>query len=154
MAGASLGPSAGPPAMLTDTTWGNFTADPAVALIVNGNGLEKDAAPLEAELSTVISMVPGVRMSVNRICACKDVALLNVVVRAAPFQSTTDSGMKFVPVTVRPPVPAFALSGVTEVIVGVMGRVGKIEKFSGGVEPPPEFTTVTGSTPALATTLA
>src|SRR5277367_3568093 len=156
MAGASLGPSAGPPAMLTDTTWGNFTAAPAVALIVNGNGFEKAEAPLEAMLSTVISMVPGVRMSVNRICACTDVALVKGVVRAAPFQSTTEPGMKFVPVTVRvkPPVPALALSGVIEVIVGVMGGVGKIEKFSGGVEPPPEFTTVTGTTPALATSVA
>jgi hypothetical protein len=41
-----------------------------------------------------------------------------------------------------------------EVIVGVMGGVGKIEKFSGGVEPPLEFTTMTGSTPALATSVA
>jgi hypothetical protein len=93
---------------------------------------------------------------VLRICACRDVALLKEVVRAAPFQSTTESAMKFVPVTVsvNPAPPAVELAGVTEVIVGVMGGVGKIEKFSGGVEPPPEFTTVTGTTPALATSVA
>jgi hypothetical protein len=142
--------------MLMETTWGNFTAAPAVALIVNGNSLEKAAAPLEAMLSTVTSMVPEVTRSVLRICACRDVALLKEVLRAAPFQSTTESGMKFVPVTVsvKPPPPAVALAGAMAVIVGVMGGVGKIEKFSGGVEPPPELTTVTGTTPALATSVA
>ena len=91
-----------------------------------------------------------------RICACRDVALLKEVARAAPFQSTTESAMKFVPVTVRvkPPPPAVALAGAMAVIVGVTGGVGKIEKFKGAVEPPPEFATVTGSTPALATSAA
>jgi hypothetical protein len=95
-------------------------------------------------------------MSVNRICACRDVELLNAVVRAAPFQSTTEPGRKFVPVTVsvKPPVPALAWSGEMAVMVGVMGGVGKIEKFSGGDAPPPEFTTVMGSTPGLATSAA
>jgi hypothetical protein len=95
-------------------------------------------------------------MSVNRIWACREVELLKVVLRTAPFQSTTEPARKFVPVTVRvkPPVPALALSGVTAVIVGVMGGVGKIEKFSGGDAPPPEFTTVMGSTPGLATSAA
>jgi hypothetical protein len=125
-------------------------------LIVNGKGSEKAAAPFNEVLSTVISMVPAVAMSVLSICACNEVALLKVVVRAAPFQSTTESRMKFVPVTVRvnPAPPAVAFAGVTEVIVGVTGGVGKIEKFNAGVEPPPEFATVTGSTPALATSAA
>ena len=118
--------------------------------------MEKAAAPLVAVLSTVTSMVPGVTRSVLRICACRDVALLKEVARAAPFQSTTESAMKFVPVTVRvkPPPPAVALAGAMAVIVGVTGGVGKIEKFKGAVEPPPEFATVTGSTPALATSAA
>src|SRR5580658_1535992 len=100
-------------------------------------------------------MVPGVTRSVLRICACSDVALLNEVARAAPFQSTTESTRKFVPVTVsvNPPPPAVALLGAMEVIVGMTGGVGKIEKFRGGVVPPPEFTTVTGTTPALATSV-
>jgi hypothetical protein len=90
------------------------------------------------------------------ICACSDVELLNDVVRAAPFQSTTEPWMKFVPVTVRVNAapPAVALAGAMAVIAGVMGGVGKIEKFKGAVEPPPEFTTVMGSTPVLATSEA
>ena len=125
-------------------------------MIVNGNGAEKAAPPFEAVFRTVISTVPAVAISVLSIVACNDVALLNEVVRAAPFQSTTESGMKFVPVTVsvNPAPPAVAFAGVTEVIVGVTGGVGKIEKFSAGEEPPPEFTTVTGSTPAFATSAA
>src|ERR1700723_849933 len=60
-------------------------------------------------------MVPGVARSVLRFCACRDVALWKEVARAAPFQSTTESAMKFVPVTVRvkPPPPAVALAGAT-----------------------------------------
>ncbi len=107
-------------------------------------------------LSTVISAVPAVVISVFKICACSDVALLKVVARADPFQSTTELRKKFVPVivSVNPAPPAVALAGATEVIVGVRGGVGKIEKFKTGVVPPPEFTTVTGTTPALATSAA
>src|ERR1700733_1262997 len=156
MAGASLAPSAGPPATLTEITCGNFTAAPAAGLIVNGNGCEKAAAPFEDVLSTVISIVPGVVRSVEGIDAFCEDEIWKLVLRAAPFQSTTESRMKFVPVTVsvNPPPPAVAFAGATEVIVGVTGGVGKMAKFSAGVEPLPEFTTVMGSEPALATSAA
>jgi hypothetical protein len=94
-------------------------------------------------------------MSVARIAACSDVALLKVVVRAPPFQSTTEAGMKFVPVTVRTNAgpPAVAVAGEIEVIVGVGGGDGEITKFTGEDVPAalPELVTVTEAVPALAT---
>ena len=80
---------------------------------------------------------------------------MKVVVRAPPFQSTTEAGMKFVPVTVRTNAtpPAVAMAGETEVIVGVGGGDGEITKFTGEDVPPPfpELVTVTEAVPALAT---
>jgi hypothetical protein len=60
-----------------------------------------------------------------------------------------------VPVTVSVNVAlkAVAFAGVREVIVGVTGGVGKIEKLSAGVTPA-EFATVTGSEAGLATSAA
>ena len=52
--------------------------------------------------------------------ACNCVALTNVVVRLVPFQFTTDPLMNPVPFTVRvkAAVPAVAVDGDSEVIVG------------------------------------
>src|SRR5271169_3958720 len=58
IAGASLGPSAGPPATLTEITCGNFTAAPW-ALIVKGNGVDTATPPFAAVLSTVSTTMPG-----------------------------------------------------------------------------------------------
>lgn len=80
---------------------------------------------------------------------------MKVVVRAPPFQSMTEAGMKFVPVTVRTNAgpPAVAVVGEIEVIVGAGGGEGEITKFTGEDMPPalPELVTVTEAVPALAT---
>ena len=80
---------------------------------------------------------------------------MKVVVRAPPFQSTTEAGAKFVPVTLRinAAPPAVAVAGESELIVGVAGGVGEITKSTGEDVPPalPELVTVTEAVPALAT---
>src|SRR2546430_1800983 len=64
--------------------------------------------------------VPGVARLAGVIAACSCVLLTNVVVRATPFQRTTDPLTKFVPVTlsVKAAAPAVALLGASEPAVG------------------------------------
>src|SRR5947209_7775892 len=79
-----------------------------------------DVPPPGVGEKTVRDAVPAVAMSPAVIAACNWVLLTNVVVRAAPFQRTTDPLTKFVPFTVRvkAAAPAVALPGVSEPIVG------------------------------------
>src|SRR5947208_1911870 len=70
--------------------------------------------------NTVTEAVPAGRTSEVGIAACNWVPLTNVVVRAPPFQRTTDPLTKFVPftVSVNAPPPAVVLVGDSEVTVG------------------------------------
>ncbi len=52
-------------------------------------------------LKTVTAATPALAMSPAGIEAVSWVALTNVVVRAPPFQRTTDPAMKLLPLTVR-----------------------------------------------------
>src|ERR1041384_1801295 len=88
------------------------------ALTVNVDPAE--VPPPGAGLNTVTWAVPALVMSAAEIAADNCVALMKVVVRAAPFQFTTDPFTKPVPVTVRlnAAVPAVALDGARPLIVG------------------------------------
>lgn len=106
-------------------------APPAVAPlgerdVIVGAGLftvkvdEADVPPPGAGLVTVTGNVPALPMSAAVIDAVSCVALTKVVVRAAPLKFTTEVDTKFVPftVSVNPALPAVALLGESEVIVG------------------------------------
>lgn len=69
---------------------------------------------------TVTGTVPAVAIFAAGTTAVNEVALTNVVVRAAPFQFITDVLVKLVPVAVRvkEAPPAVAADGDTEVNVG------------------------------------
>src|SRR5213596_2653722 len=105
--------------------------------------------------NTVTDAVPAVAASLAGIAARNCVPLTNVVVRAAPFQRTTDPLTKFVPFTVRvkAAAPAVALPGVSEPIVGT-GLL--MVNVSAPEVPPPGVgeNTVTDAVPAVATSLA
>jgi hypothetical protein len=106
-------------------------AVPAVALAgenieIAGTGLftvklaAPDVPPPGAGLFTVTLNVPAVAMSEARIAAVTCVPLTNVVTRALPFTFTLVPLTKPVPftVSVNPGLPAVALGGESEVIVG------------------------------------
>jgi hypothetical protein len=88
------------------------------ALIANAD--PGDVPPPGVGLTMVTWAVPALVMSAAEIAADNCVALMKVVVRAAPFQFTTDPFTKPVPVTVRlnAAVPAVALDGARPLIVG------------------------------------
>src|SRR5207253_3901813 len=79
-----------------------------------------DVPPPGAGLNTVTEAVPGVATSVAAMAAVSCVALTNVVVRAAPFQRTSEAATKLLPVTVRVKAapPAVALAGASVESVG------------------------------------
>src|SRR5436190_2084849 len=122
-------------------------------LIVNVCALE--APPPGVGLKTVTGAVPGVAMSLARICTWSWVPLTNVVDRSLPFQRTTDEVMKFVPVavSVNPALPAAALGGEIEVSVGTGLMIVNVEAPEG---PPPGvgLNTVTEAVPAVAMSAA
>ena len=76
--------------------------------------------PPGAGVVTVTETVPAAATSEPGTAALKVVALPNVVVRAVPFQFTTEPLTKFVPVTVsvNADAPAAAVVGEIEVSVG------------------------------------
>ena len=123
-------------------------------LIVNVCALE--APPPGVGLKTVTGAVPGVAMSLARICTWSWVPLTNVVDRSLPFQRTTDEAMKFVPVAVRvnPAPPAAALGGEIELSVGA--GLLLIVKVCAPEGPPPGvgLKTVTDAVPAVAMSFA
>jgi hypothetical protein len=86
-AGAELG--------VTDASVG-ATSGAVGVTIVNGWELE-----VPTELETVTAAEPGKAVSDGVIAAVSCVALTNVVARPDPFQFTTVSFVKFIPVTVR-----------------------------------------------------
>src|SRR5205823_4057120 len=79
----------------------------------------------------------------------------NVVVRAAPFQRTTELVTKFVPVTVSVNCvpPATTAAGLSPVVVGTGFEIGRASGFD---VPPPgaALNTVTGAVPAVAMSVA
>src|SRR5678816_2644732 len=84
------------------------------------NDKVSDVPPPGAGLATVIGTLPALAMSPALIVAVSCVELTNVVVRAAPFQRTTDPDTKLVPLTVsvNADPPAAALLGESDVSVG------------------------------------
>jgi hypothetical protein len=106
--------------------------------------------PPGGAFTTVTEAVPGVAMSAAEMEAVTLVLLANVVVRADPFQSTTEPKTKFEPFTVRVKAgpPAVALLGTIELIEGTGLLTVNVIAFD---VPPPgrAFTTVTETVPAV-----
>ena len=125
------------------------------ALIVNVAAGE--VPPPGAGLNTVTWAVPELAMSVAVIAEVNCVVLTYIVVRAAPFQFTTELLMKPEPLTVRLKAvpPAVALLGERLVIVGA-GLGALIVNAAAAEAPPPGagLKTVTWAVPALAMSVA
>ena len=106
--------------------------------------------PPGAAFTTVTEAAPGVPMSAAEMEAASFVLLENVVVRGAPFQSTTEPETKFEPFTasVKAGPPAVALMGEIEPIAGTGLLAVNVIAFD---VPPPgaAFTTVTEAMPAV-----
>src|SRR5271156_5919210 len=105
--------------------------------------------------TTMIESVPALAMSVARICAEILVALDVLVERGLPFHSSTESDVKFVPVTisVKFPPPATDVAGETEVIVGAASLTTKFTAPDVAL-PAPELATVMANVPALVRSVA
>jgi hypothetical protein len=84
-------------------------------------------------VNTVTGTEPAVTMSAAAMAACICVLLITVVVRAAPFQRTTELGVKPLPftVSVRPALPAAALLGARLATVGIGAAAGRPGIVSG-----------------------
>jgi hypothetical protein len=106
--------------------------------------------PPGGAFTTVTEAVPAVWMSAAEMEAISLVLLTNVVVRADPFQFTTEPETKFEPFTVRVKAgpPAVALLGEIELIAGTGLLMVNVIAFD---VPPPgrAFTTVTETVPAV-----
>jgi hypothetical protein len=106
--------------------------------------------PPGGAFTTVTEAVPGVAMSAAEMEAVSLVLLKNVVLRADPFQSTTEPETKFEPftVSVKAGPPAVALLGEIELIAGTGLLTVNVIAFD---VPPPgvAFTTVTEAVPAV-----
>src|SRR5437660_138860 len=106
----------------------------------------------------VTAAVPTGAMSAARIVACSSTALTNIVARGLPFQSTTEAATKFVPLTIRvkPAVPALALLGDSELIVGTRLGGMLIVNVRALDVPPPGLgeKTRTAAVPAIARSAA
>lgn len=144
---------AGPPAV---AAFGAIEARVREApLIVKGR--LPDVPPPGAGFVTVTLAVPAVAISAAVIAAVSWVALINVVVLAAPLNFTTDVATNPVPFTVRvnPAPPAVALVGDIEVSVGA-GLVGLliVKDWTLDVPPPPGLVTITFTVPAAAISAA
>src|SRR5205823_1965610 len=88
------------------------------ALMVNVSA--PDVPPPGAGLNTVTEAVPGSARAAPPIAAVSCILLTNVVVRAVPFQRTSEAATKLVPVMVRLKAtpPAVALTGASVDSVG------------------------------------
>src|SRR5438552_2423368 len=105
-------------AMLPDGV--TSVAAPGGTALLTVNVSAPEVPPPGVGEKTVRDAVPAVAMSPAVIAACNWVLLTNVVVRAAPFQRTTDPLTKFVPftVSVKAAAPEVAVPGDSEPIVG------------------------------------
>ena len=147
-------------------------ADPAIAPegereVIEGDGLlaalivkllPPEVPPPGAGLNTVTVPVPAVARSAAVTVACSCVVLTNVVVRADPFQFTTEPLTKPLPLTVTEvgPAPADADDGESDVIVGVGLPPCPIVKPDAPDVPPPGagLVTVTCAVPDVLISLA
>src|SRR5207249_4118769 len=123
------------------------------AMIVKGCALE--IPPPGAGVATVTCAVPAVAMSAAEMAAVSCVALTNVVVRAAPFQRTSEAATKPLPVTVtvKAAPPTVALAGATVESVGTGALVMNVR--AADVPPPGAgLNTVTEAVPGVATSTA
>jgi len=114
-----------------------------------------DVPPPGEGFTTVIETVPVVAMSFAEIAAVNWVLLTKLVARALPFHCTVEPETKFVPVTVSVNVapPAVTLEGESKVAVSAALLMVKVR--APDVPPPGEgFTTVTGTGPAVAMSVA
>ena len=135
MAGASLGPFAGPPTALTETTCGKLAAAVDAAEIVKFKGADVATPPFAPRFTTVIAISPVLRFTVD--------------VRGAPFQYAVevpdDPEMNPVPEmkSVKDWLPAVMLAGKSALIAGVgFGVPAEL------LEPQPEATiTINASIP-------
>src|SRR5919108_3774107 len=112
------------------------------------NVCELDVPPPGAGVNTVTVAVPVAAMSVAGIAACSCAADTNVVDRSVPFQRTTQSVIKPLPLTVRVNAgpPTWADVGLMLAIAGAglpEGGIGSVM-----VDPPVKPGTVRG-TPSL-----
>src|SRR5947207_2348522 len=100
-------------------------AAPGGTALLTVNVSAPEVPPPGVGEKTVRDAVPAVAMSPAVIAACNWVLLTNVVVRAAPFQRTTDPLTKFVPftVSVKGAAPEVAVLGESDPSVGT-GLVG------------------------------
>ncbi len=95
-------------------------------------------------------------MSLAGIAAVTWPAFTNVVVRAAPFQRTSEVPTKLLPftVSVKPAPPAGVLGGASDVSAGIAGAL-MVNDTAFEVPPPGVgFTTVTGTVPWVTISLA
>ena len=79
-----------------------------------------EVPPPGAGVTTVTGALPAVTMSLAGIAAVSCPAFTNVVVRAAPFQRTSEVPTKLLPftVSVKPAPPAAVLVGASDVRTG------------------------------------
>ena len=109
-----------------------------------------EVPPPGAGFTTVTGAVPGVPMSLAGIAAVTWPAFTNVVVRATPFQRTSEVPTKLLPftVSVNAAPPAAVLGGASDVSAGT-GLGALMVNVSAFEVPPPGvgFATVTGTVP-------
>jgi hypothetical protein len=122
-------------------------------VIVNVTAFE--VPPTGAGFDTVTDAVPGDAISLAGIVAVSNVVLVEVVVRSAPFQRTTEPDMKPVPLIVRVNAgpPAVAEPGLSPLIAGTGLLTGKLTALE---DPPPGagLKTVMLEVPPVARSLA
>ena len=127
------------------------------AVMVKGRELE-----LATELETKTVAVPRAAVSANVIAAVSCVPLTNVVGRGEPFQFTTESLVKIVPVaaftvSVRPVGLQYGVESncVVDAESDAMARGEIVNEIAVDVPPPGAgVNTVTGTDPAVATSAA
>jgi hypothetical protein len=147
---------------------------PAAALegaseLIDGAGNDVGAVMVkvrELELATVLDTktvaVPRAAVSANVIAAVSCVPLTNVVGRGEPFQFTTESLVKIVPVPavtvrIKPVVLQYGVEGscVVDAESDAMARGEIVNETAADVPPPGAgVNTVTGTDPAVATSVA
>jgi len=146
---------AAPPAVAVDGESEVMLGKGFDALIVNEE--PADVPPPGAGLNTVTCAVPAVAMSVAEMAARSCELLTNVVVRADPFQLTTELLIKPLPFTVRvkAALPAVPVDGESEVMLGGGFDALIVNEEPADVPPPGAgLNTVTSAVPAVAISVA
>jgi hypothetical protein len=134
---------------------------PGERLVIAGTGLFTvkvsllEVPPPFGGVNTVTAKVPLIARLLAGMSACNWVALINVVVRSAPFQRTTELDTKLLPlmVKVRPEEPTSVLEELREEIAGAGLLMAKLAELEA---PPPGLglKTVTAAVLAAAISVA